>query len=323
MKSIVLAKISKRIFSAIIDLLLMLSISLVLFFTAVFPATFDKTTYVNNLNESANLYLASELYLSLNNQLYLKTSLNYPKTVEAFISYEYVSSGTTYKIECMSSLFEFYTENMDEYELRNINVENFKKDVLNIGSEKSNIKSFDIDSDDKITIEMIDATKESTTVSFLNDTYADATENVTSFYKIKEISDANSKIMLYGVLFIIPIFAVISFILYALIPMLSPNGETIGKRIFGIGVLTKDGYTLPKGWYITRWLSLFIIEFVLGIATAGGLFLISYIMFVFDKKRRCIHDKLSNSVVIDKKESIWFYNKTEQDDYYEKNHLGN
>ncbi|MEG2269883.1 MAG: RDD family protein [Bacilli bacterium] len=322
MKCIVLAKMSKRISAAVIDLTLFLAISLIVFFTAIFPTTFDKTSYIMNQNEIGTIFLRSDLYEQIGSNVVAKNGIQYPKTVKDFISFEKSVDGSLHKISCIDSLYTFYTDKITNFNKNKLTLENFNKDVLKVGTEQSNIASFTYNKDLSV-IKLIDETKENKTISYLNDVYTTAIKVTTSFNKITDLNNKNSNLMLSGLIYIIPTLLVGAFIIYGLIPICSPNGETVGKWICKIGVLTKDGYRLNKMWYILRFLTLFVVEFALGIATMGGAFLISYMMFIFNKKRRCIHDFCSNSVVIDKTTSTWFISKAEQDSYYLSHGLGN
>ena len=120
---------------------------------------------------------------------------------------------------------------------------------------------------------------------------------------------------------ILPVLFGTSFIFYFLVPIFSKNGETIGKYILGLGVLSADGYVLKKYYYIPRYFSFFILEFAGGILTFGGFFLVTYILFCFNKKRRSVHDFLSNSVVIDKKASVWFVDRDQEYRYNYKTRI--
>ena len=91
--------------------------------------------------------------------------------------------------------------------------------------------------------------------------------------------------------------------------------------MLGLGVLSADGYVLKRYYHIPRFITFFVIEMAGGILTFGGFFLISYIMFCFTKKRRSVHDFCSNSVVIDKKESVWFVDRDQEYRYNYKTRL--
>ena len=99
----------------------------------------------------------------------------------------------------------------------------------------------------------------------------------------KTLDEENRNMMLFTIVMIIPALFGSSLIFYFLIPICSKNGETIGKYLLGLGVLSADGYVLKRYYHIPRFLSLFIIEMAGGILSFGGLFLISYILFCFNK----------------------------------------
>ena len=77
MKCIVLAKMSKRIFAALIDFILTLGIALGLFFALVLPFTLDKDTYTANVKELEEIKIASRLYT--------KTTTNNVSNIELII----------------------------------------------------------------------------------------------------------------------------------------------------------------------------------------------------------------------------------------------
>ena len=80
----------------------------------------------------------------------------------------------------------------------------------------------------------------------------------------------------------------------------------------------EENNELEKIYYLPRFLSYLIIEVILSFVTIGGTFLISYTMFQFTKKRRCIHDYLSKSCVVDKELSFVFKNKKIEEAYKNK-----
>ena len=136
--------------------------------------------------------------------------------------------------------------------------------------------------------------------------------------KIKDLTNENQKIIMSAVILIIPVLLGVSFIFDLLIPFLSPCCETIGKHIYRLGVLTSDGYRYKKIWLLTRWLCYVLIELIIGAMTFGASVLISYTMFLFCKKRRCLHDFIAKSVVIEKDGSIYFSTIEEENFYIER-----
>ncbi|GEM_PF-6454156 len=73
-------------------------------------------------------------------------------------------------------------------------------------------------------------------------------------------------------------------------------GQTLGKRLFGLRVVTENGIKL--GWGKS-----FLREFVgkLGVALTLG---IGYIVILFDKRRQGLHDKLAATIVVQEKELV-------------------
>lgn len=120
---------------------------------------------------------------------------------------------------------------------------------------------------------------------------------------------------LYGYLFSFLLFFGISFVFECLIPLFSKNGETIGKKIFKIGLVNKYGYKYKKVSIVFRYFSFLIFDVLFTIFTFGILFIVNLIMFFNSKKRRVIHDYVAGSVVIDTSTSIIFKSKKEEDFY--------
>ena len=111
-----------------------------------------------------------------------------------------------------------------------------------------------------------------------------------------------------------------SALLYTLlIPLCLPNGKSLGKLFLHLVVLSKDGYELKKIWLLPRSLSYIVIELLLGVASFGATFLISYTMCMFMKEHRCIHDLLSNSVVAEEETSFWFKDEVDEEEYLARN----
>lgn len=101
-----------------------------------------------------------------------------------------------------------------------------------------------------------------------------------------------------------------------LIPVLLKNGQTIGKKLFGVAVIREDGVKVsPLLMFIRTLLGKYAIETMLpvliimmlffGIPDPVGMIVIvalvmsQIIMFVFTKKRTVIHDRLSHTVCVD------------------------
>jgi len=320
MKLITLANMWKRIGAAFIDFLLIAGTSALVFMLAIFPNVLDATAYTENQNKVALFELESGLY-----QEYGGSYVEAPTDVGTFTTVSDLSSiDLTYEtytikgVSLLGCLRSFYLGNASSYEAANLSESVFENSILEVGTPASNIASV-VETDGVYSLTMIDSSEESTTVDFVTAAYATALGVVTSSTKIATPNDANDAAMVNALLYIIPTVLGASFLFMLLIPLLAPNGQTIGKFIFKLVVLEKDGYQLKRGWLVLRYLSYSILELLLGFASFGATFLISYSMFMFTKKRRCLHDYLCNSVVASGPDSLWFKDRGEEADFHEQN----
>ena len=101
-----------------------------------------------------------------------------------------------------------------------------------------------------------------------------------------------------------------------LIPMILKNGQTVGKKMFGIAVMREDGVKVsPIIMFVRTLLGKFALETMLpvliimmlffGIPDPVGMIIIvaltmaQIIMFIFTKHRTVLHDKLSHTICVD------------------------
>jgi uncharacterized RDD family membrane protein YckC len=79
--------------------------------------------------------------------------------------------------------------------------------------------------------------------------------------------------------------------------LLSKNGQTVGKKIVGTKVVMADGSEAPL-WRIVvlRWLPL---TAVTAIPMVGGLVAIVDACIIFASERRCGHDYIAGTIVVD------------------------
>lgn len=295
----------------LIDFIIVTGLTILLFLLLIFPNAFDHEQYVQNNSHAVSLYNESLLFVVDDDDNYQgKSSFNSFKKIEDLYSKDITFHNKTYNIQLTKSLFEFYTQKYINYDgQKNYTLDTYKQEILKINSSDSNIKEYD---NINHTFTLIDDTKSSVTISYFLNVYSQTSQNVLSSSPVKKYTEKNDQIMISALSLIVPTLIGVSLIFDLIIPLLMPNGETIGKKIMHLGLVSKDGYELKKYFLIPRFLSYIFIEYILGIITFGGTFLISYTMFLFVKKRRCIHDFLSNSVVIDKTTSIIFKDAQEE-----------
>ena len=313
MKHIILASRSKRIFAALVDLLILIISAATIFFTIVMPLTLDVTKYQQNGKDIADLYRGSSLYLTQENGSYTaKSTLTRQITkVSQFNDVDLIAWEVNFVDQNLSKdLYEFYTTKYNQYG-ENINLDEavYFQQVLKVGSEESNILEINRDTFEII---MIDPNKEATTYSYFLDQYTAAAVIVDSYKAINDLKTENTNMMMSTISLFVPILVGLSFIFTFIIPLSNKNRRTIGKFIFKLDVIGCDTYQLKGNNLFLRFLVYTFVEVILGIASFGGLFLVTYTMFLFTKNRRSLHDFVAKSVVIDPLQSIYFLNKEEE-----------
>lgn len=316
MKNILLAKKGKRIAARLIDLSIVLLLSLFVFLSFIFPKTFNDKLFLENNEEIVELYRDSDLFIVDEKGNYTaKISFSNVKTIEDLYSIDCKYNDVEYKnISILGSMYNFYTTKYSLYgdNTQNLSLESFKSEILKVGSQDSNIYDF---SDSPLSLTLIDHNKSESTIRYVIDKYSETCKSMITNSRINTLTQANQKILLDSLVLFIPVIVVVSFIFDLIIPLFSPNNETIGKHIFKLGVISKDGYTYKKYKLIIRWLCFVAFEILLGIITFGGTLLISYTTFLFTKKRRCVHDFVASSCVINAKDSLVFNNEKEESFY--------
>ena len=314
MKHIVLARRSRRLLAALIDLLLLIISTVIIFLTVVMPSTLDVTKYQNNGYEVARLYKESGLFLTQENGSYTcKGNLTKQITrVSDLNDATLLALDVNFREQNLSKdLYMFYTTKYTQYGKQyNLTKDVYYSEVLKVGSNESNIASID---ETTYEIIMIDETKEGVTYDYFINQYIAAGTFVDSFKGIKNLKDENTNMMMSSIFFIIPVLVAFGAIFDLLIPACTANRRTIGKMIFKLDVIGKDGYQLKRINLIPRFLVYIFVEVILGFASFGGLFLISYTVFLFSKNRRALHDFAAKSAVIDAKQSVYFLTKEEEE----------
>ncbi|MBQ9150953.1 MAG: RDD family protein [Clostridia bacterium] len=131
-----------------------------------------------------------------------------------------------------------------------------------------------------------------------------------------EVSSAYGMIVSLSLL--ITTFAILLayLLLEFLVPLLLGNGQTLGKKIFGVGVMREDGVKLPPlllfartvlGKYtVGTMIPVYIVIMVyfnmmgvFGTVIIGALLLVQAILFFGTKAHTPIHDKLAHTVTVD------------------------
>lgn len=195
----------------------------------------------------------------------------------------------------------------------------FSKNVLEIEKEDSYFK---IDSSKEDYLESIvlkDENKKSEALEFLRST---AVGNATTdFTSSKYYTDINNSIYAIQVFIFLPPFAVAYMAFYMLIPLLMKDGETLGKKVCHLSVISFNGYAAKKRQIVFRQLLLFIVMFVaafaigIGITSFAILGLVTAVLFgltLLSKQKRSLHDYAAYTIVIDSIHSTWFKNEADE-----------
>ena len=104
----------------------------------------------------------------------------------------------------------------------------------------------------------------------------------------------------------------IPLILFILLPLLLPNGKTLGKLIFGLSVIDRRGYKAKK-WQIlchylmifAYWMFLNLPTLFVGIAMAMVLMIVDYLVRIISRDRISLHEKITYTMVVDKNQAFY------------------
>lgn len=92
-------------------------------------------------------------------------------------------------------------------------------------------------------------------------------------------------------------------VLITQIVLLVRNGQTIGKKVLGIRMITSEG-EIPSVWrvFLLRWLPFAItagtIELIFKIRGLGNIIYLVDALLIFQPTRRCLHDLFADTHVI-------------------------
>ena len=115
---------------------------------------------------------------------------------------------------------------------------------------------------------------------------------------------------------------------YILLPFILKNGQTVGKKIFKLGLATYDGYKfsnyqlflrivpfviLDLAMLIPIWSSILIVIMVLLVVL-----LTSFALMMASPKRAALHDFAARTIVVNLDTSILFLNEIEEEAYINK-----
>lgn len=162
-----------------------------------------------------------------------------------------------------------------------------------------------------------------TSLTFLKNKVALAQKDL--YYQDFYVSLNNSIKASQLIIILVP-FVIDLGLLYFLVPLLTKDGETLGKLMTHLALVNKNGYKVTKPQILLR--SLFfsleisLFTFIVGIGFTSiatlclGVLILAIIALV-NKDHRTLHDFIAGTTVVDAKKSTWFKNASEEERYKE------
>jgi len=78
--------------------------------------------------------------------------------------------------------------------------------------------------------------------------------------------------------------------------LIATSGQTVGKRVVGTRIVRSDGSRISLARYFgLRMLPVGLLNFV---PIAGSLFATANVLFIFRRDRRCVHDLIAGTIVV-------------------------
>ena len=300
---IVPANLAKRSGAAFLDFFLAILLWLTLIslvFSPIYNQVYDIPTLTQNYDD---IRLASHLYVTdPETELVSIVAIeDAPSAIYAY--YSEFKDGLTYEGET------------DPFAFTN---EWYNTDILNIGSTEEGVTVYfqydvdDLDQPDpsKVGIPLTSATEEEL------DAFYEA-ELQAAHYDLLDyppFSALVSQINGYAIQIFIISASISLAIFYLMFPLILKNGQTLGKRIFSLGVVSAKGYRIKPWQTIVRFF-VFVAEIAVSLYTFLGAILISYTLMIFSKKNRSVHDFIAGTSVINLKSSLVFDNEDDEAAY--------
>ena len=140
--------------------------------------------------------------------------------------------------------------------------------------------------------------------------------------------NVRNEINFYNTLSFTLSWAVAGIIVYLIVPLFFKNCETLGKKLFKIGLASFDGYQFDKRYlplrlvpYLLTLIAMFLISYssIYGaILVVLAIALTSFGISMGSPKKATLHDYVSRSIVVDMKASILFKNHYEEEKYVQE-----
>lgn len=315
-KLITLSGIWPRAFAFLLDMVFAIALSCAVYFPGVLPFVTDRDAYLANQAILHQREIDSGLYLDYGGVPVDPLAYGEVKDTEDFAYTTITYEGEERPFSLLGALYDYWTEKAGGFGNVLVPAESFQTSILETESDSSPIAaaSFDIEGN-SWEIEIKEGFTDLAAYDFLYQVYDKAMGTLGNDEAMKKANDAMTDDSIFAICMAIPVIFGAMAVFFLIVPLCYPNGETFGKKIFGLVVLTDKGYAYPKAKLIWRFLAFFIAEGAGMVLTFGASLLISYTMTMFTKKHRSIHDYLAGSVVAKGSESLWFLDEVEEEEF--------
>ena len=153
--------------------------------------------------------------------------------------------------------------------------------------------------------------------------YYEAVKHLSSQPRFLELQ---SEVGLKRYVSFLPSFILSPLIFFLIIPLCVPDGRSLGKLIVKTAIIGANGYKAKKlniaihcAILALIWECLLIPSTMVGIMIIALVFLIDYLSLILSKNHTSIHDKIARTLVINAKESNWFKDADEEEQFIKDN----
>lgn len=107
-------------------------------------------------------------------------------------------------------------------------------------------------------------------------------------------------------------------LVYLLVPLITKNGQTLGKLTFHLGLVKQGGYKVHKSQVVVRFLAFSVVNVLLGLLTYMIVPFVSFIVMIVTKKNSSLHDFCSATMVVDLNSSTIYKDEKTYREFKEK-----
>lgn len=145
------------------------------------------------------------------------------------------------------------------------------------------------------------------------------------FYKIDFVQAANVEEMGYhSISFTASSFIGLSLV-YILLPWILKNGQSVGKKVFKLGLASSDGYKMKNRQLFMRFLPLgvcsltlflfYLVNLYIVLSIYLIIFLVSFALTMASPKKMSLHDFTAQTIVVDLASSTIFESEIDEEAY--------